>query len=81
MKSALELDIAELTTRYEEQHQREKESLCTRYDAEMGAISQTNIDLTEALREHQIQLTELETKHNNACMQYEEQLKRLNDKY
>lgn len=80
MKRALELDIAELSTRYEEQHRKEKESLCTRYDAEMGTISQANIELTEALREHQIQLTELETKHNNACLQYEEQLKRLNDK-
>lgn len=81
MKRSLELDIAECQTRSEEQRRSEQENLRSDYESKLMLLEQNHLQLTEQLRAQQEQFEEAEKAHILSCSQYDEKLKRLNDKY
>lgn len=80
MKRALELDIAECKARFEEQRRSDEVALRTHYENELLAATQNYQQMSDLLQLRQVQLDELDGTYKSACAQYEEQIKRLNDK-
>jgi len=81
MKRSLELDIAECRVRYEEQRQIEVERLRLDYEAKLTILENNHLQLTQQLQAKQAEFEKAQQAHSISCIQYEEQLKRLNDKY
>lgn len=81
MKRSLELDIAECQVRSEEQRRIEEERLRLDYEAKLAIVEKNYVQLTEQLQAQKAEFEEVQQCHSISCTQYEEQLKRLNDKY
>ena len=81
MKRSLELDIAECQVRSEEQRGIEEERLRLDYEAKLAIVEKNYLQLTEQLQAQKAEFEEAQQSHSISCTQYEEQLKRLNDKY
>jgi hypothetical protein len=81
MKRSLELDIAECQVRSEEQRRIEEERLRLDYEVKLDILEKNYQQLTEQLQAQQAEFEEAQQTHSITCTQYEEQLKRLNDKY
>ncbi len=81
MKRSLELDIAECQVRFEEQRRIEDEKLRLDYEAKLAILESNHLELTQQLQAQQAEFEEAQKAHSISCVQYEEQLKRLNDKY
>lgn len=80
MKKSLELDIAECRARSEEERKQSEEAIRSHFDGELGLVSQSNQQLNEMLQMRVSELDSLKEKHSTSCAQYEDQIKRLNDK-
>jgi hypothetical protein len=81
MKRSLELDIAECQVHSEEKRRIEEERLRLDYEAKLAIVEKNYVQLTEQLQAQKAEFEEVQQCHSISCTQYEEQLKRLNDKY
>ncbi|EFX71129.1 hypothetical protein DAPPUDRAFT_309226 [Daphnia pulex] len=79
MKRSLELDIAECQVRFEEQRRIADEKLRLDYEAKLTTLESKHLELTQQLLAQQAEFEEAQKAHSISCVQYEEQLKRLND--
>ncbi len=80
MKRTLELDIAECRVRSEEQRRNEEEKLRSCYETKLALLEDNHRQLTESLQRRQAEFEQAQESYAVSCNQYEEQLKRLNDK-
>ena len=75
------MDIAECQVRFEEQRRNEDEKLRLDFEAKFAILESKHLELTQQLQAQQAEFEEAKKSHSTSCVQYEEQLKRLNDKY
>jgi hypothetical protein len=67
--------------RSEEQRRIEEERLRLDFEAKLAIVEKNYVQLTEQLQAQKAEFEEAQQSHSISCTQYEEQLKRLNDKY